>query len=73
MPVPETPVNENDFSKPPEDQIGLAGKIRRMQSIAKSHRVDHPPHRHFRSRIHAAHAGHMSAAFGGAYLVHGYC
>lgn len=71
MSVPETPVNEHDLSKPPEHQIGLARKIRRMQPVAKSHRVHHPPHCHFRRRIHPVHTRHMGAAFGGAQFIHG--
>jgi hypothetical protein len=72
MPVPETAVHEYNLPKPPEHQIGLARKIRRMQSVTKPHRVNHAPDRQFRSCIHAAHAGHVSAAFRGAYFVHGY-
>ena len=69
--MPETPVNENNLSKRPEYQIGLAGKIRSMQSVAKAHCVDHSPHGHLRSRIHAMHAGHVGAAFGGTQFIHG--
>lgn len=71
--MPETPVNENNLYKPPEYQIGLAGKIRRMQAVTEAHRVDHSPHSYLRSRIHAMHAGHVGAAFGGAQFIHGYC
>jgi len=69
--VPETAVNENNLSKTPEYKIGLAGKIRRMQAVAEAHCVDHSPHSHFRSRIHAVHARHVGAAFGGAQFIHG--
>jgi len=71
MAVPETPVNENNLSKPPEYQIGLARKIRRVQPVAKAHCVDHSPYGHFRACIHTMHAGHVGAAFDGAKFIHG--
>ena len=72
MPVPEAAVNEDDFVKPPEDQIRLAGKIRDMQAVAEAHRVDHTANGHFRRCIHAAYSRHVGAAFGGGQFIHGF-
>ena len=63
-------MDEHDLSQPTKNQIGLTRKIRRVQPITKPHGMRHPPHRHFRPCIHAAHAGHLSAALGGRQFVH---
>ena len=58
--MPETAVNEDNFSEPWEDNIGAPRQIASVKSIPISGRMNQPPDRHLRGRIPALYGLHRS-------------
>jgi len=61
--VPETAVHKDNLAKPGKNQVGFAGKIADVETIAEAHPVHEPTNYHLRLRILASHAGHPLASF----------
>jgi len=62
MPVPKTPMHENDRSAWPKYYVWLPGKVVRIKSIAISHRMKETTDAHLGAGIMRSHSPHDAAA-----------
>ena len=62
VPVPETPVNENELSARGETDIGCSGKISSMQTESVAETMQRSPDGEFRSCIPGTDVRHVGAA-----------
>ena len=62
MLVPETTVNEDDFSPNGKYQIGSAGQVSAMKAIPVTQPMDETPNSHFRLGIDITDTSHYPAA-----------
>lgn len=65
--MPETTVHEDNFAFAGEDDVGLAGKILRMETVSKSHGVQQAADGEFRRGVGAFDGAHCAAALFGRF------
>lgn len=68
--MPEATVDENDFTTGGENNIGTAGEVRFVKSIAVSHPVDDFPNQKFRACVLTFNERHDSAALARGERIH---
>ena len=59
--MPETSVDKNSLPKSREYQVGAAGKVFAVETVAKAHAMDQAPHGNFGFRVLASDAAHPMA------------
>jgi hypothetical protein len=70
MPVPKTPVNEDDGPVTGQDDVGTAGQLGRMKTKSKSELMQQASDAQFRLGVPALHSRHIRAPRGGSQPIH---